>query len=143
MRGQTYVILYVREQGRATEFYAAVLAAAPRLNVPGMTEFDLPGGAVLGLMPVEGIRRLLGETLPDPAAAAGIPRAELYLLVDEPGDWHNRALAGGARELSPIISRDWGHDAGYVLDQDGHVIAFARVSGPPAAFAAPDGAEIH
>jgi len=120
-----------------------VLAAAPRLNVPGMTEFDLPGGAVLGLMPIEGIRRLLGETLPDPAAAAGIPRAELYLLVDDPKDVHARALAAGAQELSPIISRDWGHEAGYVLDQDGHVIAFARDSGPPAAFAAPDGAEVH
>lgn len=143
MQGQTHVILYVQDQARATAFYAAVLSASPRLHVPGMTEFDLPGGAVLGLMPVEGIRRLLGDTLPNPATAAGIPRAELYLLVDDPGDWHARALAAGARELSPIISRGWGHEAGYVLDQDGHVVAFARVSGPPAAFAAPDGAEIH
>lgn len=80
---------------------------------------------------------------PDAAAGAGIPRAELYLVVDEPGDWHARALAEGATELSSIISRGWGHKAGYALDQDGHVIAFARVSGPTAAFAAPDSAAIH
>jgi hypothetical protein len=29
------------------------------------------------------------------------------------------------------MSRDWGHDAGYALDPDGHVLAFANVTGQP------------
>jgi uncharacterized protein len=93
-----------------------------------MTEFELPGGAVLGLMPVAGIRRLLGRAIPDPDAAAGIPRSELYLVVDDASVYHQRALAAGARELSPVEHRDWGHVAGYTLDPDGHVLAFAHVT---------------
>ena len=96
-----------------------------------MTEFELPGGSVLGLMPVAGVRRLLGGTIPDPDAAAGIPRSELYLVVDDAPVYHQRALTAGARELSRVMRRDWGHDAGYTLDPDGHVLAFANVTRQP------------
>jgi len=123
-----HFILYVADQRRSQRFYAAVLGEPARLDVPGMTEFDLPGGAVLGLMPEAGARRLLGERLPDPAMAAGAPRAELYLLVDDPAAHHARAVAAGARELSPLAARDWGHHAAYSLDPDGHVLAFAKES---------------
>jgi predicted enzyme related to lactoylglutathione lyase len=118
-------ILYVRDQEAATRFYEAVLAQAPSLHVPGMTEFSLPGGAVLGLMPEAGIKRLLGEALPDPAAASGVPRAELYLRVTDALAYHRRALAAGARELSGLEQRSWGDCAAYSLDPDGHVLAFA------------------
>jgi len=124
-----HFILYVADQGRSTAFYRAVLAREPRLDVPGMTEFELGPGAVLGLMPEAGIRRLLGAALPDPAQASGIPRAELYLVVADAAAAHRRALAAGARELSPIQARDWGHRVGYSLDPDGHVLAFAEVAG--------------
>ena len=128
MPAASRLILYVADQARSAAFYRAVLACAPRLDVPGMTEFDLPGGGVLGLMPEQGIRRLLGDALADPALARGVPRCELYLLVDEPAAWQARAVQAGARELSPLALRDWGHDAAYSLDPDGHVLAFAAVS---------------
>ena len=127
---RSHFILYVRDQAASSVFYAKVLSIPPTLEVPGMTEFTLPGGAVLGLMPEAGIRRLLGEKLPDPALASGIPRAELYLIVDDPGASHQRALACGARELSSLAPRDWGHQAAYSLDPDGHVLAFAALSSP-------------
>lgn len=123
-----HFILYTSDQDASTRFYTEVLGIQPRLHVPGMTEFDLSGGAVLGLMPEAGIKRLLGDALPDPSLAAGTPRAELYLLVDSASASHRRALAAGARELSPVQPRDWGHHAGYSLDPDGHVLAFAEVS---------------
>ncbi len=119
-------ILYVHDQARSAAFYAAVLAQPPDLDVPGMTEFRLGDGAVLGLMPAAGIKRLLGSPLPDPALAAGIPRAELYLLVPDPLAYHRRALAQGAVELSAFQERDWGDRAAYSLDPDGHVLAFAE-----------------
>lgn len=125
----SHFILYVADQERSTAFYTATLGIAPRLHVPGMTEIDLPGGGVLGLMPESGIRRLLGDALPDPGNARGVPRAELYLLVDDPRDAHARALASGGRELSPLLPRDWGHRAAYSLDPDGHVLAFASTPG--------------
>lgn len=125
MCGRIEFILYVSDQVTATDFYSTVLGRRPTLHVPGMTEFDL-GGAILGLMPVAGIKRLLGDALPDPAAAAGVPRAELYLTLDDPAAFHARAIAAGARELSPLRPRDWGDEVAYSIDPDGHVLAFAR-----------------
>lgn len=122
---QTIFILYVKDQQRARDFYRAVLQTEPSLDVPGMTEFQLVDGASLGLMPSANITRLLGDTLPDPAQADGIPRAEVYLLVDSPHEYHTRALDNGATELSPLQNRDWGHTVAYSLDHDGHVLAFA------------------
>ncbi|MFZ5547327.1 MAG: VOC family protein [Pseudomonadota bacterium] len=121
----SHFILYVADQARSTAFYAAALGQAPRLNVPGMTEFELPGGAVLGLMPEAGIRRLLGPSLPDPVQGRAGARCELYLLVDDPSTAHARALAAGALELRPLQPRDWGHAVAYALDPDHHVLAFA------------------
>jgi catechol 2,3-dioxygenase-like lactoylglutathione lyase family enzyme len=122
---KAFTILYVADQELSTQFYTAVFNKAPALHVPGMTEFTLNDGASLGLMPEAGIKRLLGDPLPDPAAASGIPRAELYLVVSGPDDFHSRALKAGARELSPMAKRDWGDRAAYCLDPDGHVLAFA------------------
>ena len=109
-------ILYVKDQQASRRFYAAVLLQEPSLDVPGMTAFRLLDGCVLGLMPEQGIKRLLGERLPDPATANGVPRAELYLLVDDPQACHRRALENGARELSPLAPRGWGDVAAYSLD---------------------------
>ncbi len=66
-RGMTKIhfILYVQDQARSTAFYAQVLACQPSLNVPGMTESTLAENTILGLMPLSGIKRLLGERLPD------------------------------------------------------------------------------
>ena len=125
MDAPTLIILYVADQALARTFYAAVLAVEPTLDVPGMTEFPLPGGARLGLMPEAGIKSLLGEALPDPAGAAGVPRAELYLRVSDPAAFQARSLAAGARELSALSARPWGDEVAYSLDPDAHVLAFA------------------
>jgi predicted enzyme related to lactoylglutathione lyase len=122
----THFILYVADQDRSTQFYSAVLDMAPTLHVPGMTEFKLGESCVLGLMPEAGIKRLLGDTMPDPAMAGGIPRAEIYLVTDGCDRYYERALKNGARSLSEPAARDWGDRAAYCLDHDGHVIAFAE-----------------
>ena len=119
-----HFILYVRDQVRSREFYAAVLGCEPRLDVPGMTELALDATTVLGLMPETSIVRLLGAEV-DPSRLRGSGRAELYLVVDDPAGYHARALAAGAREVSPLAARAWGHCAAYSLDLDGHVLAFA------------------
>ncbi len=123
-----HCILFVRDQAVSTAFYRAALALEPRLNVPGMTEFELWPQLVLGLMPEAGVVRLLGQ-VHNPALGCGGPRAELYLVVDDPAAYHARAIASGATELSPLSPRDWGHDASYILDPNGHVLAFARLRG--------------
>ncbi|MGE0172604.1 MAG: VOC family protein [Oligoflexales bacterium] len=120
-----HTILYVADQARSTDFYTALLAFPPSLNVPGMTEFRLTEGHILGIMPEGGIKSLLGETLPNPADGNGIPRAEIYFRSEDPESMFARAVNLGAKVLSPILERDWGERAGYVLDSDGHVLAFS------------------
>ena len=118
------IILYVKDQARSREFYRLTLGMAPVIDVPGMTEFEVSGTCVLGLMPEKGIKRLL-PNMPDPEKAAGTPRAEVYFTVQDPAAFHERALAAGARELSPLAARDWGDRAAYSLDPDNHVLSFA------------------
>jgi catechol 2,3-dioxygenase-like lactoylglutathione lyase family enzyme len=122
---QANFIFYVGDQKRSSAFYQKVLGMKPELDVPGMTEFKLSQNCILGLMPEAGIKRLLGDKLPDPSSAAGIARAEIYFTVDQPEVYHQRALANGARELSPLSLRDWGDEVAYSLDPDGHVLCFA------------------
>ena len=55
-----------------------------------------------------------------------MPRSEVYLRVDDPAACHQRALDAGATELSRLAPRDWGDEAAYSLDPDGHVLIFAR-----------------
>lgn len=131
MFSAAHFILYVQDQQRSTAFYTSLLAYEPRLHVPGMTEYQLPGGGILGLMPESGIRQLLGAALPDAVSTRGAPRAELYLVVPEPGAYHARALAAGGRELSPMLSRSWGDVATYSLDPDGYILAFATATALP------------
>ena len=121
-------ILYVRDQFASERFYREVFGSAPTLSVPGMSEFTLTESATLGLMPEAGICRLLGDGIVDPSLAAGIPRAELYVVVDGPGEFHERALAAGATELSALALRSWGHRAAYSRDPDGHILVFAEVA---------------
>ena len=128
----SHFILYVADQRLSAAFYAAVLGMKPRLDVPGMTEFVLAHGSILGLMPEASIERLLGPALPKPSEARGVPRAELYLVGLDPEVHHARALAAGAKELSPMSLRSWGHEAAYSLDLDGHVLAFAADRNPKA-----------
>lgn len=121
-----HLIFYVRNQQNSKEFYSSVLNSSPTLDVHGMTEFQLNAHCILGLMPESGIIRLLGPDLPDPSRGRGIPRAELYLLVENAHDYYQRAITSGATPISPVASRDWGHAVGYCLDKDGHVLAFAQ-----------------
>ena len=119
---KSHFILYVSDQKSSSEFYAHTLAIAPELDVPGMTEFKLNDNTILGLMPTASATRLLGFDV-QPSTT---PAAEIYLIVDSPDEFHARAMAAGAREISPLLLRDWGHSVSYCLDPDGHVVAFAK-----------------
>ena len=119
---RAHFILYVADQARSVKFSADVRQLEATLDVPGMSEFELGADTVLGLMPEAGAARLLGlET------SGRTPRAEVYLVVASPEEYHARAVAAGAKEISPLAERDWGHTAAYSLDPDGHVLAFAKI----------------
>lgn len=118
-------ILYVEDQQVSTAFYEKLLRHKADLNVPGMTEFRLSDSFKLGLMPNNGIAKILQDHLPHPSKGTGIPRCELYLYVEDITVEFDNALSAGARVISPIAPRDWGDTVCYFADPDGHVIAFA------------------
>lgn len=128
---QTHSIFYVHEQEKSMAFYTQVLELQPRLHVPGMTEFQIGDTCILGLMPESSLSKLFPEDIPHPSKERGAPRAELYLQVEDPWAFHRRALMAGARELSPVQPRNWGHLAGYSMDPDGYILAFAKVLEEP------------
>lgn len=119
-------ILYVSDQVRSAAFYRAVLKQDPILDVPGMTEFQLSETSKLGLMPEAGIRKILRDFVPNPASGNGIPRCELYLDVDTPSEYLQRALKYGATKVDDDRIRDWGDRVAYCADPDGHILAFAK-----------------
>jgi lactoylglutathione lyase len=119
-------ILYVSDQNKSRDFYQKILKTDPILDVEGMTEFPLPGGWILGLMPESGIARIITPLAEHPAKGNGIPRCELYLYVDDPVEMLETALRSGAKLASPPENRNWGDKTGYCIDPDGHIIAFAR-----------------
>lgn len=120
------IILYVADQKRSTQFYKTILRKKPLLNVPGMTEFQISDNFLLGLMPESGIAKILGNKTKHPESGNGIPRCELYLIVDGPQEALQIALSAGAKEISQAEMRSWGDTVAYCSDPDGHVIAFAR-----------------
>ncbi len=122
-------ILYVANQSRSKDFYRAVLLISPSLDVEGMTEFQLPGNCKLGLMPNSGIARIITPVAPPPENGTGIPRCELYIKVEQPEQYMLRAVEAGATLVSELKPRNWGDMVGYVMDTDGHIIAFARTLG--------------
>ena len=119
-------ILYVSNQQVSRDFYKEILQLEPTLDVPGMTEFQLNEFTKLGLMPEAGIAKIILDKARNPAEGSGIPRCELYLRVDDVNEYYNRAIKAGAKEVSPVTQRDWGDLVGYVIDTDGHIIAFAK-----------------
>ena len=119
-------ILYVADQKRSKEFYEQLLQIKPSLDVPGMTEFSLSENVKLGLMPEEGIAKIISPKLPHPNTANGIPRCELYLKVENAEKYIQRGIQFGGKEISKLQDRDWGDSVGYISDLDGHIIAFAE-----------------
>lgn len=123
---QTEFILYVANQEKSKYFYEELLNLKPSLHVPGMTEFQLSESTKLGLMPENGIAKILGDNTPHPNMGNGIPRCELYLKVKNAENYIQRGIQLSAKMISPLQPRDWGDKVGYIADADGHVIAFAE-----------------
>lgn len=92
----------------------------------GMTEFMLGQNCKLGLMPENGIAKILTDKAPHPSTGNGIPRCEIYLRTDNVESYFSRAVAAGGKIISEFSLRDWGDSVAYISDPDGHIIAFAE-----------------
>jgi len=122
----TEIILYVNDQQKSTQFYELLFRKSADLNVPGMTEFIINNHCKLGLMPNEGIAKIITPALPHPNLGNGIPRCELYFIVENLQEEYENVKKLNSTIISEIEPRNWGDTAFYFADLDGHVIAFAE-----------------
>lgn len=122
----TETILYVENQAVSTAFYEKLFRQKADLNVPGMTEFKVSESCKIGLMPNDGIAKILKDKTPHPQNGKGIPRCELYFYVEDIDYEFDNATKSGAQLISTISDRDWGDKVCYFSDPDGHIIAFAK-----------------
>lgn len=127
----TQIILYVNDQEISSTFYERIFRTKPNLNVPGMTEFIISENCKIGLMPNKGIAKILADKTPHPDTGSGIPRCELYLYVDNIQSEFDNAVECGAKLICPITEMNWGDNACYFSDPDGHILAFAEKIMPP------------
>jgi len=125
---KVHFIIYVKDQELSTTFYKQLLDIEPVLFVPGMTEFMITPNTKLGLMPEQSIQKILKDTTLNPSLGTGIPRCEIYLFVDSPQKYLDKAIVLGAVKIEDEKIRDWGHSVAYCCDTDGHVLAFAKKS---------------
>jgi catechol 2,3-dioxygenase-like lactoylglutathione lyase family enzyme len=122
-----YVILYVDSPARSAAFYREAFGLPTAFLHEGGDWAELDTGATrLGLC----ARRLLekmGKTpaAPDPERAS----AEIALLADDVHAALSRAVAAGAREISPVARMEWGQTIAYVADPDGHLVELCTPMG--------------
>lgn len=126
------LILAVRDLPAMRAFYVDALGWAIQVDLPVYVELHHPDGARLGLYAEAGFAANVGEA-PAPRVASGVSRTELYLHADELDAAIARAVAAGARLLSPRAPRSWGDDVAYLADPEGNVIALHRALDAPAA----------
>lgn len=123
---KTHIILYVEDQQRSTEFYETIFRTKATLNVPGMTEFEIHNSLTMGLMPNDGMAKILKDKTPHPKTGTGIPRCELYLYVEDIKEELENISKLNIELISKLQERNWGDEALYFADPDGHIIAFAK-----------------
>jgi len=119
-------IFFVAGLTSCRDFYKSLFQIEPLTDEPGMVEFELAPNAKLGLMPIDGISRIVGVDTIKSYLKDIPPRSELYLMVENLDEIYSRAMSIGAIPLSPIQNRNWGHRVGYVADIEGNILAFAK-----------------
>ena len=124
-------ILAVEDLSRAARFYREAFNWPTRVEVPVFVEFELPDGRGLGVYQREGFARNAGQ-MPELPAPGAISGAEIYLRCDDLGAAIARVERAGGRRLSARAPRDWGDEAAYYADPDGHVVVVARPLRPSA-----------
>jgi PhnB protein len=110
-------MLSVRNGARAVEFYKSAFGAIEVHRV------EDPGGAVVSRLSVDGAEFWLSDESPEhdnfsPESLGG-GSARMILTVPDPDAMFAKALAAGAREVTPI-QEAYGWRVGRVVDPFGH-----------------------
>lgn len=118
-------VLAVSDMRRSLTFYQSVFDWKIRIEKKGYVEFELPGGRGLALSARESFEVVTGS-VPHEIDDNNTSGTQVYLRCEEMPKVIARLHSVGARLLSGVKERDWGDEAGYFADPDGHVLVIAR-----------------
>lgn len=118
-------ILAVSDFQKALAFYRAAFDFEQTVDVPVYAEFQMADGRRLGIYERKSFGLNTG-IVPRNVEAGELSGAELYFFCDDPAKQCAKLVQAGATELSPWQLRNWGDEAAYYRDPDGHVIVIAK-----------------
>jgi PhnB protein len=109
-------MLSVRDGARAIEFYQAAFGAK--------LLFSLTEGSVIAQMAIGEAEFWLADESPEhqnfsPESLGG-STARMVLVVDNPDDVFDRAIAAGGKVVWPVADQDYGWRIGRLADPFGH-----------------------
>ena len=116
--------LFCREVVAEIDFVKNTFGAVERVRRPG------PDGAVAHALVMIGSSMIMIEA-EWPGLASRAPKADgsspvvIYVYVEDVDKTVERAVAGGAKVLSPVANQFWGDRIGWVMDPSGHVWTIA------------------
>ncbi len=124
--GKIHFLLKVDDLNKSKIFYELLFASKPVVDEVNIVEFEINSGAILGLISDELLSNLFGNDLPERYSSKSSGISEVYLELTNADKYFEKSKQLGCIELSPFKERNWGHKVGYVLNHDGHIIAFAE-----------------
>lgn len=127
---KTHFIIYVEDLSKTKVFYQLLFNLTPIIDEPGMCEYELLDGTILGIMPNTSLEKLFGKSFEKQKNRKALPQTELYFVVDNALQFHNRAIQLGASEIREFSQMDWGDSVAYSINHDGHILAFAEKPKP-------------
>jgi catechol 2,3-dioxygenase-like lactoylglutathione lyase family enzyme len=122
-----YVILYVDSPARSLAFYEAAFGMTRLFLHEGGEWAELDAGSIkLGLC-ARALLERMGKPpgRPDPTRAS----SEIAFVMDDVEAALRRAVAAGARLISPAKQMEWGQTVAYVADPDGHLVELCTPMG--------------
>ena len=119
-------ILATEDLENSVAFYMKAFDWSIRLQSKSYVEFELPGGLGLAVCTLDGFEKHIG--LKPNIKSGAVTPVQVYLRSDDLARAIARLHSAGARPLSNLKKRDWGEEAAYFADPDGHVLVISRTT---------------
>ena len=123
-----HFILDSKDLSKSKMFYSLLFDTQPIVEDNNIVEFEIVPGFILGLQSIELKDKLFDRDIFNRYRNTSNAASELYIECENAEAMHQKALSLGCLELSPFSKREWDHYAGYSINHDGHILAYAKPS---------------
>ncbi|MBU1098250.1 MAG: hypothetical protein CVV23_02490 [Ignavibacteriae bacterium HGW-Ignavibacteriae-2] len=123
--GKVHFIILVQDLKKCKMFYELLFQKKPVVDENNICEFELNPYSILGLMTKDLTDKIFESDfsylMPNKIKHGN----EIYIECANAEEMHKKALQLGCLEISSFQKRAWGQSAGYSVNHEGHILAFA------------------